>query len=71
MTIATPLFERLAAAYMRGAARSFPEMAVDSALLDAPLDALDDAELITLTGRRRSRRCSGATASARIPFPRR
>lgn len=48
MTTATPLFDRLAAAYVRGAARSSPEMAVAPALLDAPLDALDDADLAAL-----------------------
>lgn len=48
MTVATPLFDRLAAAYVRGAARSSPELAVDPALLHAPLDELDDACLAAL-----------------------
>ncbi len=48
MTTDTPLFERLAAAYVRGALGAEPELAGGAALLAAPLDALADTELAAL-----------------------
>lgn len=47
MSTETPLFERLAAAYVRGALRAEPGQA-GGGLLTAPLDALADAELAAL-----------------------
>jgi 2-polyprenyl-3-methyl-5-hydroxy-6-metoxy-1,4-benzoquinol methylase len=44
----TPLFERLAAAYVRGALRAETELAGDDRLLAAPLDALADADLAAI-----------------------
>jgi 2-polyprenyl-3-methyl-5-hydroxy-6-metoxy-1,4-benzoquinol methylase len=44
----TPLFEHLAAAYVRGALRTEPERAGDGRLLTAPLDTLADAELAAI-----------------------
>lgn len=48
MTTETPLFERLAAAYVRGALRAEPGKAGDGRLLSAPLDALADTERAAL-----------------------
>jgi SAM-dependent methyltransferase len=44
----TPLFEHLAAAYVRGALRSEPELAESGKLFTAPLDTLADTELAAL-----------------------
>ena len=44
----TPLFTRIAAAYVRGALRGTPGEPRDPALREAPLDALDDGQLAAL-----------------------
>lgn len=58
MSTETPLFERLAAAYVRGALRAEPELAGGNALLTTPLESLADAELAALVqiGRERGLR---------------
>lgn len=58
MTTETPLFERLAAAYVRGALRAEPELAGGNALLTTPLESLVGAELAALVqiGRERGLR---------------
>jgi hypothetical protein len=48
VTSETPLFERLAAAYVRGVLSAAPDGAQHAALLSAALDALADAELAAL-----------------------
>jgi 2-polyprenyl-3-methyl-5-hydroxy-6-metoxy-1,4-benzoquinol methylase len=48
MTAETPLFERLAAAYVRGCLRAEPGLDVAPTLVEAPLDALADAEIAAL-----------------------
>lgn len=51
----TPLYTRLAAAYVRGAMRELPDLPAELALLNAPLDELGEAELGALVALGRAR----------------
>jgi SAM-dependent methyltransferase len=55
MALDTLLFTRVAAAYVRGVLRSTPNLAEGAALLNAPLDALDDGALAQLVQLGRAR----------------